>query len=282
MTTGLAPQRRTTLLALAVAGALAALCFAPARAPARVTCSGAIEGASFHFRCDAAIGGNSRGWLFSMYSSQLDGASVSSPGGVNCEGRGGRLTCSGGKIPADTTVAGSLVPRASGGEEGEGAGEEEGACPGGVSVTILAYGGDAAEGEPGGEEEGEEAGEEIAVPMGIARFAIDSCRTGEEGRGTEAARISFGKVKLKKEQGTATLPVNVSGAGAVVLKGKGLVKASRAAKAAGTLKLPVKAKGQTLDELRDTGRVTVMAKVTFTPRGGSPLTKSRKITLWLR
>lgn len=283
MTTEAVPRRRPALpllAALALAGALAALWIAPSHAAARASCSGAVEATSFHFKCDTAIGGNSRGWLFNMYSSRIESANVHSPGGVSCEGRSGRITCKGPKVPANTTVSGTFVPRAPSGEE-EGGGEEEGTCAGGLSITMLAYGGDAAEGEPGGEEEGEEAGEEVAVPESIARFAINSCGSGEEGRGTEAASFGFGKVKLRKSNGTATLPIDVSTAGNVVVRGKGIVKASRTAKAAGTVKLPVKAKGSVLDKLRDDGHVTVKAKVVFTPQGGEPLTKSKQITLRL-
>ena len=103
--------------------------------------------------------------------------------------------------------------------------------------------------------------------------------------------FSFGKLKLNKRRGTATLIVLVSGPGELALTGKGLVKQGttadagnlraieRTLTAAGKVKLRVKAKGRKRRKLNRTGRVKVAAKVTYTPTFGLPATKTRKIRL---
>ncbi|MDQ2629626.1 MAG: hypothetical protein M3Y75_01435 [Actinomycetota bacterium] len=92
-------------------------------------------------------------------------------------------------------------------------------------------------------------------------------------------KFSFGKVKLNKAKGTATLTVSVPGPGALVLAGKGVKKAAKAVAAAGKATLPVKATAKALKKLNDSGAVSLKAKVTFTPSGGSARTESKSLTL---
>jgi hypothetical protein len=92
--------------------------------------------------------------------------------------------------------------------------------------------------------------------------------------------FTFGKVKLNKKKGTATVQVEVPGAGGVILAPtKTVKKDSKAAAAKSTLKLTVKAKGRALESLRSKGRVKVKAKFTFTPSGGEPASKSKSVRL---
>jgi hypothetical protein len=103
--------------------------------------------------------------------------------------------------------------------------------------------------------------------------------------------FSFGKVKHNKQKGTATLTVDVSGPGTLLMTGKGLVKqrpggtyraarvAARTVSAAGKVKLRVKSKGKKKRKLNRTGKVKVRAKVTYTPTGGTPNTKTKPIKL---
>ena len=101
-------------------------------------------------------------------------------------------------------------------------------------------------------------------------------------------QFSFRKLKLNKDKGTATLTVKVSGAGTLALGGKGIVKQRLAARAAtaskavggpGKVNLKIKSKGAKKATLNRTGKVTVKAKVTFTPTGGTAATHSKKFTL---
>jgi len=92
-------------------------------------------------------------------------------------------------------------------------------------------------------------------------------------------KFSFGKVKLNKAKGTATLTVVVPGPGTLALGGKGVKKATRKVAAAGKAALPVKAAGKALKKLNGKGSVALKAKVTFTPSGGSARTEPKSVTL---
>jgi hypothetical protein len=102
-------------------------------------------------------------------------------------------------------------------------------------------------------------------------------------------QFTFGKVKLNRTNGTATLTVKVPGPGTLSLGGKGLVAQRLAAprqatlgrivSAAGKVKLRIKPRGKATAKLNRTGRATVKAKVTFTPSGGAPSSQSKKIRL---
>lgn len=98
-------------------------------------------------------------------------------------------------------------------------------------------------------------------------------------------RFTFGKARLNKKRGTASL--------AVTLPGPGLLKSTvgRAAGhragasatifvgAAATVKIPIAASGKIEKKLERTGRVTVTVRVVFMPNGGTAATKNRKLTL---
>ncbi len=93
-------------------------------------------------------------------------------------------------------------------------------------------------------------------------------------------QFHFGKVKLNKKKGTATVAVVVPGPGSVVLaSSKKVKKASKIAKAAGTVKLLLKAKGKALRSLKRDGRVKLKAKFTFTQTGGSPASRTKVVKL---
>jgi DNA-binding beta-propeller fold protein YncE len=98
---------------------------------------------------------------------------------------------------------------------------------------------------------------------------------------TPSNGFSFGKVKLNKKKGTATLIVTVPGPGSLTLKGSGLKKATSSAKASGQVKLPVTPVGKLKKTLMGSLKAKAQAKVTFVPTGGNPLTKTKKLTLKL-
>lgn len=93
------------------------------------------------------------------------------------------------------------------------------------------------------------------------------------------AKLGLGKVKLNKANGTATLFVKVPAAGTLTVSGKGVAKAKRQAKAAKTLKVPVKARGKAKALLGEDGKAKIKAKVTFKPTGAAPVVKTKSITL---
>lgn len=95
-------------------------------------------------------------------------------------------------------------------------------------------------------------------------------------------KLTLGGVKLNKSKGTATLSVKIPGAGTLTASGKGIAKVKKSAKQAKkpkTLKLTIKAKGKAKKQLAEEGTAKVSAKVTFKPTSGTPVTKTKKITL---
>src|SRR5262249_40103637 len=92
--------------------------------------------------------------------------------------------------------------------------------------------------------------------------------------------FSFGKVNLHKNKGTATLTVNVPGPGALDLAKRNKVNGAEGqAGAQGRVKLLLKPKGRAKRRLDTKGKAKVTADVTFSPEGGTPNTKSKRIKL---
>ncbi len=92
----------------------------------------------------------------------------------------------------------------------------------------------------------------------------------------------FAKLKLNKVAGTAMLTVVVPGPGSIVLRGKGLMRRSRKAPAAGPVQLVV-APGKGLKRKLDkAGAEKVTVTITFTPLGGDPSTRSKAVKLIAR
>jgi Tol biopolymer transport system component len=94
-----------------------------------------------------------------------------------------------------------------------------------------------------------------------------------------SSHFNFGKLKLNKKKGTATLIVVAPGPGSFVLGGKGVKKATAKAKAGGKVTLLVASAGKAAKKLNELGKVKVTLKVTFTPAGGAPNLESTKATL---
>ncbi len=104
-------------------------------------------------------------------------------------------------------------------------------------------------------------------------------------------QFSYGKLKRNKKKGTAILPVTVPGAGTLSLSGKGVVKqraagahraaggAAKAVSGTGVVKLRVKSKGKAKRRLNRKGRTKLRALVTYTPSGGPPVARSKRVKL---
>ncbi len=108
------------------------------------------------------------------------------------------------------------------------------------------------------------------------------CPGGATTPATASGDFHFGRLKHHPGKGTATLSVIVSGAGTIVLHGKGLVRRQRRSATAGTVRLLVKAKGRAAKVLRRKGRRRVRPLVDFTPEGGPPVRRARSVSLRLR
>jgi hypothetical protein len=124
----------------------------------------------------------------------------------------------------------------------------------------------------------------VARPQGAA-CDIGAFELAPSARAAPSNRFSFGRLKLNRRKGTATLIVNLPGPGTVGLAGKGIAglpaqaKASGAVTAAGPVKLSIKAKGKARRKLNRTGKVKVKAMVTYVPTGGTPNTEAKPIKL---
>jgi subtilisin-like proprotein convertase family protein len=102
-------------------------------------------------------------------------------------------------------------------------------------------------------------------------------------------KIDLGKVKKNKHKGTAKISVTVPGPGTVTLGGKGVkaqrplsgerITAARAVTEAGTVTLPVKAKGRKKKKLNKTGKTKLTVDVTYTPAGGAANTETQPVKL---
>jgi hypothetical protein len=91
-------------------------------------------------------------------------------------------------------------------------------------------------------------------------------------------------ITRNKKKGTATLTVTVAHAGELTGAGKGVRVANAAVigktvSAPGSVQLLIKAKGRKKKKLNSTGKVKVKPKITYTPTGGEPVTKSVKVKL---
>jgi hypothetical protein len=143
-----------------------------------------------------------------------------------------------------------------------------------------------------------DAGDPLACPgtdqRGVARPQGAACDIGAfelapVSRVALSNLFSFGRLKLNRRKGTATLVVNLPGPGTVGLRGKGIVSlpaqaggraaVTKAVAAAGAVKLSIKAKGKARRRLNHTGRAKVRATVTYTPTGGTPAVQSKSIRL---
>jgi hypothetical protein len=94
------------------------------------------------------------------------------------------------------------------------------------------------------------------------------------------AVLKLTSVKLNRKKGTATLGVNVSGAGRLVLTGRGIAKVDRVVKRSGTVRLLVRPTAAKLKALRVNGRLKVTLKVRFLPATGpAPPTRTKSILL---
>jgi hypothetical protein len=92
--------------------------------------------------------------------------------------------------------------------------------------------------------------------------------------------FSLGKATRNRRTGTAKLRVDVPGAGGIELVGSKNVRgANEPAASAGTVTLPVSAKGKARRKLNRQGAARVAVKVTFSPDGGDPASERTRLRL---
>jgi subtilisin len=97
---------------------------------------------------------------------------------------------------------------------------------------------------------------------------------------TSSNDFTFGKVRRNKRRGTARLIVKVPGPGNVKLaRNRQVRKAAAKSEAAGRVRLRVRPTRKAKRVLNERGRAKVRAKVTYTPKGGKPRTKVKRLRL---
>jgi hypothetical protein len=99
------------------------------------------------------------------------------------------------------------------------------------------------------------------------------------GRVVPSNFFRFGRVKRNRQNGTVTLNVAVPVAGRLQLGGRGIHRVRRTPGGAATVAVPVRLVGKLRRQLLSTGNRKALAKITFTPTGGTPRTDERRLTL---
>lgn len=99
------------------------------------------------------------------------------------------------------------------------------------------------------------------------------------GRVVPSNFFRFGRVKRNRRSGTATLTVSIPVAGRLELGGRGIHHLRRTLAGAATVALPIRPIGKFRRQLLASGQRKVMAKITFTPAGGTPRSDERRLTL---
>lgn len=88
--------------------------------------------------------------------------------------------------------------------------------------------------------------------------------------------VELNEVKVKPNSSTLTLQVNAPGK--ITVSGKGIV-ATTISVSPGKVKIKVKLTPKEKAKLKEKGKLVINVKITYTPTGGTPTTKTIKVTL---
>jgi hypothetical protein len=114
---------------------------------------------------------------------------------------------------------------------------------------------------------------------GFTEVSVNNYRLNLEAVVQPSNAFSLGAFQRNRKKGTGMLAVNVSGPGEVGVGGKGVKPAGTSASAAGSVSLPIRAKGKLKGKLDAAGKVRLAVTVTFTPTGGDLAKISDKVKL---
>jgi hypothetical protein len=109
-------------------------------------------------------------------------------------------------------------------------------------------------------------------------FALDAVNPGDP---PNAFTLKTGRVKLNRKAGTAKVPVTVSAAAKITLKGRGVKPRKASTRGAKTVRLSVVARGKIKRKLKRSGRAKVKLIVRAKPASGGPAVK-KKLTVKLK
>ena len=93
------------------------------------------------------------------------------------------------------------------------------------------------------------------------------------------SKFTIGTLARNKKKGTATLTLNVPGAGTMTASGKGLKKATTDPTVAGDTKIKLKASGKAKRKLNDEGKVKLKVSLRWKPTGNTVATQTDKVKL---
>ena len=121
----------------------------------------------------------------------------------------------------------------------------------------------------------------LTYSHGFPQAAVDGYAAAAEQSYTPSTEFTVGKQKLNKKKGTAKLPVDVPGAGVLQADGKKVKTFEVETTEAGTVQVPVAAKGKKAKKkLKKKGKLKVAVAITFTPEDWpDSSTQTKKPTL---
>lgn len=119
------------------------------------------------------------------------------------------------------------------------------------------------------------------LTAGVDAIAVDSTQPGTKPPPLGSNQFAFGKLKLNRARGTATLAVQVPGPGRLTATGRKLKRFGIAAAKAGTVKLRLAPSPKGRAILGKKHKLRARVAVTFAPTGGEARTKTRAVTLKL-
>jgi virginiamycin B lyase len=101
-------------------------------------------------------------------------------------------------------------------------------------------------------------------------------------RAKPSNKFRLSNPRLHRRKGTATLVATLPGRGKLALRGNRVHEQTKAPKAGGKVKLAVEPKRKIRRKLKRTGKAEVTPTVTYTPTGGNPRKKPKRVALRLK
>jgi hypothetical protein len=116
------------------------------------------------------------------------------------------------------------------------------------------------------------------TPKEIPKETPKTCAAGQTGiyPNCVTPTIDVSEVKVSPTSSTLTLTVNAPGK--VKVQGKGL-QTTTVSVTPGNVKIKLKLTPKEKEKLKEKGKLTIKVKVTYTPTGGTPITKTIKVTV---
>jgi hypothetical protein len=104
-----------------------------------------------------------------------------------------------------------------------------------------------------------------------------SCPTGQVGAPPNCVTPTINVNKISTQPNSSTVTFKVNAPGKVKVSGKGVASTTVSVQP-GKVKVKVKLTKAAKEELKEKGHLTLKVKVTYTPKGGTPITKIVKVT----